>query len=255
MRADVPTITVLGVPIAALTVDEAVALVDELYAAEGPASVLFANAHTLNLAAGSANFRDLLTRADVVFNDGAGVALAARLWGRRFPANLNGTDLTPRLLAVAAERGWRTYVLGGKPGVAAAAAARLSTSIGGLEIVGVHHGYDADERGVVDAVRATDPDVVVVAMGNPIQEQWLAAHLAATGARLGLAVGAFVDFAAGVVPRAPSWMARARLEWLYRLYLEPRRMWRRYVLGNPRFVARIVAERLRAAWSANRARR
>jgi exopolysaccharide biosynthesis WecB/TagA/CpsF family protein len=83
---------------------------------------------------------------------------------------------------------------------------------------------------------------LMVAMGNPLQERWIARHLTATGARLGVGVGAFFDFSAGVVPRAPAWMNRAGVEWAYRLAQEPRRMWRRYLIGNPLFLARVLRE-------------
>src|SRR4051794_12502533 len=103
MRADIPSVTVLGVPIAALTTSEALAELEAEHAAAEPAWVAFANAHGLNLASAEPAFGDVLRRADLVLNDGSGVALAARLQGRQFPANLNGTDLSPRVLAIAVE--------------------------------------------------------------------------------------------------------------------------------------------------------
>ena len=125
MRSDIPSVTVLGVPIAALTTSEALAELEAEHAAAEPAWVAFANAHTLNLATAEPGFGDVLRRADLVLNDGSGVAVAARLQGRRFPENLNGTDLSPRVLAIAAERGWRVYLLGARPGVAELARDRL----------------------------------------------------------------------------------------------------------------------------------
>jgi len=109
-----------------------------------------------------------------------------------------------------------------------------------LRVAGTHHGYLTSEstNEVVASIRAAKADVVVVAMGNPTQEYWLAANLDATGARIGIGVGAFLDFAAGRVARAPGLLRRARLEWLWRLAIEPRRLWRRYVVGNPLFLFR-----------------
>ena len=246
MDDDVPALVVLGVPIATITSGEALGRIEQLHAA-GPAIVAFANAHTLNLASRDATFRRTLCDCDLVLNDGSGVALAARLQSRSFPENLNGTDFVPRLLQRASDCGWRVFLLGARPGIAARAGARLMERIPGLHVVGSHDGYFS--AGALDAVtaaiRQADADLLLVAMGNPVQERWLADNLAATGAKVGVAVGAFFDFAAGEVPRSPAWVRRLGIEWLYRLRLEPSRMWRRYVLGNPLFVWRVGVERLR----------
>lgn len=245
MPADVPRVEILGVPIAAMTTSEALQRIAELVDAPAGAFVAFANAHTLNVAARDETFRAILRRADLVLNDGIGVAIAARLQGRRFPTNLNGTDFTPAVLDLARAHGWRVYLLGSRGGVAHQAGARLVAQLPGLDVVGTHEGWfdDAASPRVVEDIRQRRVDLLLVGMGNPRQEQWIDEHLRVSGARLALAVGAFIDFAAGTVPRAPDWMKRARVEWLYRLWLEPGRMWRRYVLGNPVFLARAVGAR------------
>ncbi|GAA3430789.1 WecB/TagA/CpsF family glycosyltransferase [Kutzneria kofuensis] len=248
MCAGVPTITVLGVPVAALTVRQAVAEVSRLVDEPGPRTLVYANAHSVNLSRSDARYRACLAKADLVLNDGSGLALAARVGGRRFPANLNGTDFTPEVLRLAARRGLGVYLLGGRAGVAAAAAERLSRTVPGLRVVGHHHGYltTGQSREVARQIWETGADIVLVAMGNPRQELWLAEHLPATGAALGVAVGAFLDFAAERVPRAPKWMRQAGIEWLYRLGREPRRLFARYVVGNPLFVARVLLDSVAA---------
>jgi exopolysaccharide biosynthesis WecB/TagA/CpsF family protein len=247
MRSGVPSVTVLGVSVAALDVPAAIAEVRSLLSTPEPSLLAYVNAHTLNLAHRDPALRSVLGRADLVLNDGSGLALAARVHGARFPANLNGTDFTPRLLASAAAAEASVFLLGGAPGVAARSADRLTAQVPGLRVVGHAHGYqdEAAPDELVRQIRDSGAQVLVVGMGNPRQELWLARHLADTGARLGVAVGAFLDFSAGVVPRAPAWMRTAGVEWLYRLGLEPGRLWRRYVLGNPAFVYRVVRERLR----------
>ena len=239
-------VDLLGVPITSGEPHAARAAIAEACAADAPAHVAYANAHTLNLAAGDGDYRAVLRRCALVLNDGIGVDLAARAKGVRLPANLNGSDFTPRLLELAAERGWSVFLLGGRPGVAEQAAARLRDSIPGLEIAGARDGYFApgDAGAVADAVRASGARIVVVGMGNPIQERWLDAHLDRTGARLGVGVGAFLDFTAGTVARAPRWMNAWGLEWLYRMAQEPRRMWRRYVVGIPLFLGRVARAEL-----------
>jgi exopolysaccharide biosynthesis WecB/TagA/CpsF family protein len=153
------------------------------------------------------------------------------------------------LLERAALRGWPTYFLGAGEGVAERAAELLQRRWPKLVIVGTRHGYVAPgESGeVCAAIRAAGTGLLLVGMGNPLQERWLDAHLAGTGARLGVGVGAFFDFQAGVVPRAPVWMNRLGIEWVHRLAQEPGRLWRRYLLGNPAFLYRVVRERARRA--------
>lgn len=237
-----PHVDILGVSIAVLDRASALAQITALHDRGSPAFVAYANAHTLNTAVADPHYRAVLNRADLVLNDGVGVAIAARLKRVRFPANLNGSDLNPAILEVAARRGWRVYFFGARPGVAERAADRLAARVAGLRVVGADHGYlPADDvAGVPERIRRSGASVVMVALGNPRQELWLHDHLAWTGARLGVGVGAFFDFAAGVVPRAPAWMNRMGIEWTYRLYREPRRLARRYLIGNPLFLARVV---------------
>jgi exopolysaccharide biosynthesis WecB/TagA/CpsF family protein len=245
MRADIPSITVLRVPVATLTTADVRAELLALHAAGRPALVAYANAHALNLATQDAEYHAVLCAAELVLNDGSGLDLAARVEGRRFPENLNGTDLNPKILELAAEQQWSVYFLGAAAGVAKEAAARLTAQIPGLQVVGTRDGYfPPDALGaVVSEIRSIHPDVLMVAMGNPMQEKWLADHLEATGALIGIGVGAFFDFAAVRVPRAPAWMNRLGVEWLFRLCQEPGRLWRRYLVGNPVFVAHVLRER------------
>jgi exopolysaccharide biosynthesis WecB/TagA/CpsF family protein len=243
----VETVDVLGVPVARLTAAVAREELVRLYERDRPALAAYANAHTLNLASRDSGYRAVLKAADIVLNDGAGLAIAGRVFGRPFPANLNGSDFNPQILEEAAAHGWPVFFLGAKPGVAAEAARRLSERIPGLDVVGTRDGYFRPDESdaVAQEIAATGAGLLMVAMGNPLQEMWLSRHLASTGARLGVGVGAFLDFTAGVVPRAPAWMNKLGIEWLYRLLQEPRRMWRRYVLGNPLFLARVLAARIR----------
>jgi exopolysaccharide biosynthesis WecB/TagA/CpsF family protein len=208
----------------------------------------YVNAHSLNLAYRDERYRHALSRADVVLNDGIGLNLAARMRGRRFPENLNGSDFTLRLLRLAAEEGWRVYLYGGQPGVAANARERLREAVDGLEIVGICDGYGrGSSEEIVQRIREVRADVVIVALGQPRQELWLDAHLPDTGCHLGVGVGAFLDFVSGRVTRAPQWMNWLGIEWLFRLAQEPSRLWRRYLVGNPLFLMR--AWRLRASES------
>ena len=240
---NVTTIDILRVPIARLTPDEALAQVERLYERDEPAFVAHANAHTINLASDDPDYLDVLRRADLVLNDGKGVMLAARIHGERFPADLNGNFFTPLVLKLAVDKAWSVYFLGAGAGVAERAAELMRHRFPGLLVAGARDGYFETDEEAINAITAARADVVLVGMGNPLQEWWIDRCLDRTGARLAIGVGAFFDFVTGEVPRAPGWMNRIGLEWLYRLFQEPKRMWRRYLVGNPKFVWRNLKER------------
>lgn len=235
--------TILGIPIQVRTFRQAVDSIDAQYEKRERTAVVFANAHTLNVATRTPAFRDAL-RNCLVLNDGVGLDIASRiLYGSPFPANLNGTDFGPNYLRQTKHR-YRIFLLGAKPGTSERAARRLATLCPQHRIVGCHHGY-FDAGGVsdvVDLIRWSKADVLLVAMGNPKQELFLRDHLAATGCLLGIGVGALFDFLADNVPRAMPWVQRWRLEWVYRLAQEPRRLAGRYLIGNPRFLMRIAGQ-------------
>lgn len=206
----------------------------------------FLNAHCVNVLAKDQAYRRALMTADAVLPDGAGIELAMRLTGSRMVENLNGTDLTPRLLQEALRRGKSVFLFGGRPGTAAAAAAKLTATLPGLRIAGVRDGFDgaADAAAARRAINASGADILLVAMGVPRQDLWLAQNADRLRPALTLGVGALFDFLAGHVSRAPRSLRRARLEWVWRLAQEPRRLACRYLVGNPAFVARAVAQAL-----------
>ncbi len=221
----------------------AVTELDRHFERDGNTIVAFANANCLNFAQTDSRVRSALGQA-LVLNDGIGVDLASwLLFGVQFPDNLNGTDFTPYYLQNTRHR-FRLYLLGGRPGIAEKAAYCLAQAFPRHSIVGCRDGYfgRTEDPLVAQTIRAARADVLLVAMGNPDQELWLRNNLAASGCRLGFAIGALFDFMAGEAQRAPSWVCAARLEWVYRLGHEPRRLWRRYVLGNPLFLARVLGQ-------------
>ncbi|HKA28914.1 MAG TPA: WecB/TagA/CpsF family glycosyltransferase [Candidatus Binatia bacterium] len=237
--------TVLDVPITNLTQKAAVALIRRWVAArdECSRSVFIANAHTLNLASEHPWYRDILRRADVVFGDGTGVRLAARLRGVRMCANLVGTDLVPRLMAESLSDGVRYYLLGAGADTVGRAVRSLEERIPGIAIAGFHHGFvdGAASREVVERINAARPGVLLVAMGNPLQEEWITRHLPDLRVPVSIGVGGLFDHWAGNLVRAPHWIRRAGFEWLQILLQQPRKKWRRYMLGNPKFIARALA--------------
>lgn len=225
---------------------EAVACLDETIRAGGHAKIAFANAHFVNLAAQDADFRNVLP-AFTILPDGAGVDLGSKLlYGEKFPANLNGTDFTPRLLAALAGTR-RIVLLGARPGVAERAAARLKELAPRHDYTVLSDGFfdAAKESAMLAQLEASPADVLIVAMGNPLQEKWIARCTTSRHCRTVLGVGALFDFLAGEVVRAPAWVRGLRLEWVWRLAQEPARLWKRYILGNPAFVLRMVWQKAR----------
>lgn len=200
-------------------------------------SLSFANAHTVNLAHGDPEYRAVLARADVVLNDGLGLDLYGRLAGAPFTYNFNGTDLFPRLFSEA-DRRLTVFLYGGVAGRAERAAANLESSYPNVRVVGARHGFAQDS--VVEQINAAQPDLLLVGLGNPRQEFWIDANRDRLNVGVIAGVGALIDFLSGSVPRAPTAIRRARLEWAYRLAREPRRMFGRYVVGNPLFLWRSV---------------
>ncbi|MBX9740878.1 MAG: WecB/TagA/CpsF family glycosyltransferase [Beijerinckiaceae bacterium] len=237
------TMTVLGVNIGLFSRETAVALLLERLAGRLLTKVAFANSNLLmQLHASGAGPR--LLDDFLILNDGLALDLAAKfLHGRKFPDNLVGTDFVPLLLS-RLPAGTRVYLLGAKPGVAEKAAAALQAQ-SAVTICGARHGYGVDEA-VLTEIAAARPDVLIVAMGNPLQEKWIAAHAAETGATLALGVGALLDNLAQEVRRAPVWVRNLRSEWLFRLSQEPRRLMRRYTVEMSAFFLAVWRDRRRS---------
>lgn len=205
----------------------------------------FCNAHTVNCARVDPAFYAVLPMIRFL-NDGVGLNIASRIiYGTGFPENLNGTDLTPQLLARLSSQ-QAVFLLGSPPDVADMAARSLRNQFPSLQIAGTHHGFFslADEAAIADRIKASNAALVIVAMGNPLQELWAARNAQRLGVPV-LCVGAFLDFSAGVVRRSPAIVRRARLEWAFRLLQEPRRLARRYLIGNAAFLAAVMHQRLR----------
>jgi N-acetylglucosaminyldiphosphoundecaprenol N-acetyl-beta-D-mannosaminyltransferase len=209
-----------------------------------PRKVMYVNAHVLNQSREYPELRDALEAADLVYCDGYGVRLAAKALDVEIPHRMTGADWIWDLATMCEQSGQSLYLLGSEPGVTAQAAERLRQRYPRLSVAGSHHGYFApgsphDDR-VVEDINERKPDIVLVGMGTPRQELWVEhnAHRLDTG--VVWTVGALFDIVSGKVPRAPHWLADNGLEWIFRLAIEPQRMWRRYLLGNPVFISRVL---------------
>ena len=239
-----PLVDVLGVPVTNATQTEAADLFEAwITARDGRSRAAYiVNAHTLNLAAEDPSYRAVLCAGDVVFGDGTGVRLAAKLKGVRMRDNLVGTDLLPFFFASRLERGYRYYLLGATADTVARAAASLRAQFPGIQVVGHRHGYvrPAETAGVVRDINAAMPDVLLVAMGNPIQERWIHEQRGELRVPVSVGVGGLFDHWGGNLRRAPQWVRRMGAEWVQILLQQPARKWRRYLVGNPKFMARAM---------------
>jgi N-acetylglucosaminyldiphosphoundecaprenol N-acetyl-beta-D-mannosaminyltransferase len=205
----------------------------------------FAHAHALNLAASDPGFRKVLAKADRVLPDGIGIRIAAALLGTPLPHNVNGTDLLPLLCDEAARKALPIVLVGGAPTVAETCAQALRSAHPSLSIPVVEHGFlaERDVPALVQRIRDVGPCVVLVGMGSPHQERWALRWLSELPLATVLTVGGLFDFYSGRIPRAPVFLREAGLEWAFRWAQEPRRMTKRYALGNPLFLARVALQR------------
>lgn len=239
----IPESDALWVKLSLLTVPELHAAIDQIIVDDRHELVLNVNIHCMNLAWEQPWLRELLNQAAMVFCDGAGVALALRLWGKtRVPSRITYADWMWQLAEHAARVGHRLYFVGGRPGVARRAADRLRQRSPALQIVGCDHGYfakqGAENDAVIARIAAARPHILVTGFGMPLQERWLAEHRERLAANVMLTGGAVFDYVSAETPRGPRWMTDHGMEWLARMAIEPRRLWRRYLIGNPRFMYR-----------------
>lgn len=239
-----PDLHILGVPLHAATFTSLLQNIAE-WIAQGDRlhQVCTVSPEFVMIAQDDPAFMRVLQSADLCVADGVGLLLAARYLGHRLPERVTGSDGVPLIAARAAEAGWRLYLLGAASGIAEQAAQRLIAQYPGLQIAGTYAGSPdpAEQDTIVARVNASRADILLVAYGAPRQDLWIARNRAHLDVRVAIGVGGTFDFIAGVVPRAPGWMRRAGLEWLYRLYRQPWR-WRR-MLRLPRFVWAVLWHR------------
>ena len=201
-------------------------------------TIFFLNAHCYNVAMGNKEYRNALKQSDLVLNDGAGIKIASLLAGIELKENLNGTDLIPELLRLSAESDQSVYLLGGKEGIAEKAAEKLIASIPEMRIAGTNSGYfdEADEPDLLRKIDRSGATILVVGMGVPRQELFAMRNKEKLRhIKILIAGGAIIDFLSGNIKRAPKWMRKNSIEWVYRLYQEPLRLWKRYLVGNVLF--------------------
>lgn len=242
-RVDLPTSVLLGVRVHRASMSQLLDAVARLVQDGGTHQIVTLNGAMLVRAAHDDSLRSALNNCTLAVADGAGVVLTARLLGAPPPARIPGVEFAEAMCALAATRAYRVFFLGAQPGVADAAADVLRRRYPALTVAGVLHGYFTDEGSVIAQIRQSSPHILLVGLGFPRQEQWIAAHRDDLGVPVIMGVGGTFDVLAGRVHRAPRWVQNLGLEWVYRLVQEPRR-WR-VVIGLPQLVYLALRERLR----------
>ncbi len=226
----------MDVTVYALTMEEVISWAKEAAAKDAPHLIATANAEMIMQAQSDGELRKILNEADMVVPDGAGVLWAGETLGTPFPERVTGADLSTELLKISKAEGWRVYFLGGAPGVAQKAADTFMKNHGDFPLVGCHDGYfdEKEEKKIIAQIKESGAKLLLVGLGVPKQEKWLYRHKDELGPVLAMGIGGVFDVMSGNLKRAPLWMQRNRLEWAYRLYLQPSRIGR--MMAIPRFM-------------------
>lgn len=200
--------------------------------------VFFINAHCFNLAQKNTEYRNAINTSDILLNDGIGIKIGAKISHIKIKENMNGTDLVPKVLAYAEKNGNPIYFLGGKEGIAIKAKQKSEIKFPGISIVGARNGYFDynNDQEVIDDIISRKTEILIVGMGVPRQELWLTKNKdKLRGVKISIAGGAVLDFISENVIRAPLWMQKTGIEWVFRLIQEPARLFKRYAIGIPLF--------------------
>ena len=233
---------IFGVPFFTGTMEEALQKIDLLVQSRKSHHVAFINAHCLNIACNDREYKQILNKCSVVFADGIGAEVGAKILGYKVEENVNGTDMFPLL----AQKPYRIYLFGGAPGVAAKAMEKAKALKAKAEFVGAADGFfqEKSEAEIFTELSDLQVDILLVAMGVPRQEEWISRNLEKLPGCVAIGVGGLLDFVSERIPRAPLWMRKANIEWCFRLYCEPVRLFKRYIIGNPLFIARVFLSKI-----------
>lgn len=243
---------ILGIPIDRMTLNECVQILESYIPERVPRQLVVVNAAKIVKARWDLELRQIIDSADLIGADGVPIVWASRLLGDPLPGRVNGTDLMEALVALAAAKGYRIYLLGSKPAIIEKTARKFQEQFPNLIIAGYRNGYfasQAEEDQAVTDIVAAQADILLVGMGTPMKEKFVRRHILRLNVPIIHGVGGSFDIVGGITKRAPLWMQKSGLEWLYRVYQEPGRMWRRYLVTNSIFiwllVVALVKKRLR----------
>ncbi len=238
------TTDILGIQVDSLKMQEAVEILERWLTEDKVHTLYTPNAEILMAAQRDSELKGVLNNADMLVADGAGVVLASKILKRPVPEKVSGIDLVKRSFAHASKGKISYFLLGSKPGVAEAAAVNIVNEYPGVVIAGCRNGYfkENEEDAIIDQINASGAAILLVALGAPRQEKWIARNKDRLRVKICAGVGGTIDVLAGTVALAPEFMRRSGFEWLFRLYREPRRAKR--MLDLPRFMIKVIGLRL-----------
>ncbi|MCD2502354.1 WecB/TagA/CpsF family glycosyltransferase [Clostridium sp. NSJ-145] len=233
-----------GINIDILNTNEVLTLCNQYYYEneERAKTILFLNAHYYNLSVKDLEYKKILNESDLVLNDGIGVKLGLKFKKISEKENMNGTDLIPKIIEIAIKNNKGIYLLGGEQGISTKAKENLQKKYSDIIISGERNGFINKEENkfIIDDINTSKAELLIIGMGAPLQEKWINENKEKLkNVKIIIAGGAILDFLSGKVSRAPMFLRKLKLEWLYRLYLEPRRLFKRYVIGNVMFFINI----------------
>jgi len=240
---DSPVLPLLGLNISNFTMKESISAIRTHLRESRQCSIFFVNPDCCNKMCDDREYFRMLSSADYVFPDGIGLVIAGKMLDTPMRENINGTDMFPYLCRMARQDGRSVFLLGGKPGVAETMAGKIRETYG-VTVAGTAHGYFDQARGsdaVIAEINESGADILLVAFGAPLQEKWITMHRAQLKPVVLLGVGGLFDFFSGRIRRAPVWIREIGFEWVFRILMEPGRMWKRYVIGNPLFLYRVMS--------------
>lgn len=240
------TVDILGVNVSCAKAQSVLKLAEIWSRQDVLRTIYYVNTHCMNIAYEDRQYREVLNRADLVYADGIGVVWASQVLGGCRLQKTTASDWLDDFCAMASANGLRFYILAGRPGVAEKAGEELIRQWPDLLIVGAGDGF-FERRGEVEVLldlQKTSPHILFVGMGTPLQEKWVDKHRQDISAPICWGIGSLFDLVAGVEPWAPGWMCDLSLQWLWRLLVDPRNKWRRYLIGNPQFLYRIIYQSL-----------
>jgi N-acetylglucosaminyldiphosphoundecaprenol N-acetyl-beta-D-mannosaminyltransferase len=244
------TIEILGVNVSIISLTELLQSVNSSIQMNSKSIISYVNVHGVNLAYTDEIFRNCLNSSNIVFCDGFGVKIAIKLITGITISRFTPPDWFDQLAEQSVEFGHSLYFLGSKQSIVDEAANIFNSRFSGIDIAGSHHGYfdktygSLENNEVICEINKHHPDILLVGFGMPIQEKWIFENLPNLDVKVIIPVGAFFDYAANAIPRAPRWMTDHGLEWLGRLIIEPKRLWKRYLIGNPVFFWRIIKHQI-----------
>jgi N-acetylglucosaminyldiphosphoundecaprenol N-acetyl-beta-D-mannosaminyltransferase len=236
---------ILGVRVDNKTMKETIQEILQMAFSKHPKVVSFLNAEYANIAYKNSEYKAALNKSDLVLPDGIGLRIAGKWLGTPIRQNVNGTNLFPRLCVALKDQELPLFLLGGQPSVLEGITKWVQQNYPWVQIAGTHHGYftpEAEET-IVKQISDSRSRILLVGLGAPQQNLWVIKHLPKLKVGVVLTVGGLFDFYSQRIPRAPTWMQEMGLEWFYRLIQEPKRLWKRYLIGNWIFLLRIIKQK------------